>query len=72
MGKPDAAIRKRSSTLSEKTENAANKAVSQPLSERQRKESESPIILVNQASSATLVEETISKESNFFSPSMFG
>ena len=49
-----------------------SKQSSQPPSKRQLEESENPIILVNQASAATLAEETINEENNFLSPSMFG
>ena len=42
-----------------------SKQISQPPSKRQREESENPVILANQASTARLVEETISEEINF-------
>ena len=46
-----------------------SKQSSQPLSKGQN---EKPIIFVNQASTATLVEETTNKRNNFLSPPMFG
>ena len=49
-----------------------SKQSSQTPSKRQREENENPIIIVNQASTATLVEETFNEGNNFLSPPMFG
>ena len=49
-----------------------SKQSSQPPSKRQREEKENPVILVNQASIATMVEERINERNNFLSPPMFG
>ena len=43
------------------TENECSKESSQPPSNRQREKNERPIIIINQASNATLVEERINK-----------
>ena len=48
-----------------------SKQRSQPPSECQREENENPVILVNQASTVTLVEETINEGNNFLIPPMF-
>ena len=48
-----------------------SKQGSQPPSKRQREESENPIILVNQASTTTLFEETTNEGNNFLSLPMF-
>ena len=49
-----------------------SKQISQLPSKRQREERENQIILVNQTSIATLVEETINEDDNFFSLPMSG
>ena len=51
---------------------ACSKESSQPPSKRRQEENEEPIILVNQASTATLVEDIINKENNFLSTPVFG
>ena len=49
-----------------------SKRSSQPPSKHLQEESENPMILVSQASTVTLAEETIKEGNNFLSPPMFG
>ena len=55
-----------------KKDSECSKQKSQPPSHCQWEENENPIILVNQASTAALVEKTINEWNNFLSPPIFG